>query len=295
MMLPWILCGVLSVLVAGLLRRARLAARSADAIAAQLTEKLAGDTNTPIAIPTRDRHLRALASALNRELRTLRALRHRYELGDRELMEAIANVSHDLRTPLTAISGYAQLLERGALTEEQRGYVNQILSRSKAMAELTEELLRSTVLLSGTPEVKTRVDLRAELEESLAGAYTRLRDRGMTVRADLPEAPVMRELDAAALRRVLDNIVSNAALHGEGELHVTLTDAGTFTFRNPAPSLTKADAARLFDRFCTVDPARRTTGLGLSIAKTLAQRLGATITATVDAGALEIKLAWESA
>lgn len=290
MMLPWILCGILIVILAGLLARARLAARSADSIAAQLAKKLAGDTNTPILVSTRDRHLRALASALNAQLRQLRALRHRYELGDRELMEAIANVSHDLRTPLTAISGYAQLLERGELTGEQEYYVNQILFRSEAMADLTEELLRTTVLLGQTPEVKTRVDLRAEVEEAMAGAYTRLTERGMTADVTLPAEPVWRELDVSALRRVLGNILSNAAVHGEGELTVTLRSSGVLTFRNPAPALTPADAARLFDRFYTVDPARRTTGLGLSIARTLTQRLGGSIEASVEDGALTIAL-----
>lgn len=86
--------------------------RSAREIAAGLSARISTDTNTLIGISSRDRAMRALAESVNTELRALRRERRRLQQGDRELREAVTNISHDLRTPLTAICGYLELLER---------------------------------------------------------------------------------------------------------------------------------------------------------------------------------------
>ena len=89
----------------------------------------------------------------------------------------------------------------------------------------------------------------------------------------------MRKLDAAALRRIFDNILSNAAKYSSGDLAVSLLADGSVTFSNRAPALSRVQTERLFDRFYTVETARSSTGLGLSIAKLLTERMGGTITA----------------
>ena len=86
--------------------------KSIDEIHTEFQERLSSDTNTLIDISSSDPHLRKLASEINIQLRLLRKERHRYQQGDLELKEAITNISHDLRTPLTAINGYLDLLER---------------------------------------------------------------------------------------------------------------------------------------------------------------------------------------
>ncbi|MDE6280798.1 MAG: cell wall metabolism sensor histidine kinase WalK, partial [Oscillospiraceae bacterium] len=102
-MLPWLLYGVLTVVVLSLIVRLRLLQNSLDEIERQLGERLASDTNNPIFLSSRNPHARRLAAELNAQLKELRRQRQRYENGDRELKEAVTNVSHDLRTPLTAI------------------------------------------------------------------------------------------------------------------------------------------------------------------------------------------------
>lgn len=101
--------------------------------------------------------------------------------GDRELKEAVTNISHDLRTPLTAICGYLELLEHEDKSEAAEKYLAYIGERAEAMRRLTEELFCYSVVLSPDSEPETGPgDLRAALERSLAGFYPALTERGIT-------------------------------------------------------------------------------------------------------------------
>ena len=106
--------------------------------------------------------MRRLAAALNRELRLLREQRRRYVAGDRELKEAVANVSHDLRTPLTAICGYLDLLEQEELSPAVGRYVSVIRERAEAMRGLTEELFRYSLLVSAERELHPEQQLQPQ-------------------------------------------------------------------------------------------------------------------------------------
>lgn len=106
--------------------------------------------------------------------------------------------------------------------------------------------------------------------------------------AEEPEEKIVRKLDAAALRRIFDNILSNAVKYADGDLAVTLLPDGAVTFSNSAQALSRVQAERLFDRFYTVEAARDSTGLGLSIAKPLTEKMGGTISADYADGRLRI-------
>ncbi len=151
------------------------------------------------------------------------------------------------------------------------------------MRALTEELFRYSVLTATADELHTEpVCLNDVLEQSLAAAYGALSARGITPSVQLPEEKVIRPLDAAALRRVFDNILSNVAKYSDGKV----------TFSNRASALSRVEAARLFDRFYTVDSARGSTGLGLSIAKLLTEKLHGTISADYENETLRIGIAF---
>lgn len=107
--------------------------KSIDEIHTEFQERLSSDTNTLIDISSSDPHLRKLASEINIQLRLLRKERHRYQQGDLELKEAITNISHDLRTPLTAINGYLDLLEREEKSETVHCYLSQIQNRTDVL------------------------------------------------------------------------------------------------------------------------------------------------------------------
>ncbi|MCI8840759.1 MAG: HAMP domain-containing histidine kinase [Oscillospiraceae bacterium] len=286
-MLPWLICGGLAALALVLRIQLRLLQKSLDDITDQLGDRLSSDTNNPIFLPTRDPCARRLAARLNVQLKELRRQRQRYENGDRELKEAVTNVSHDLRTPLTAICGYLELLEKGDNTPRQARYLSLIAGRAQAMRRLIEELLRCTVAASLedglSPEA---VDLNGAVEEAVAALYGAFIEAGIVPRVSLPPERVARSLDRAALSRVLGNLLANALKYSAGDLDVVLSPDGAITLSNAAPALDEVQVGRLFDRFYTVETGRGSTGLGLSIARSLTERMGGTISARYGAGRL---------
>lgn len=262
-------------------------------VAEELEEKLRTDTNTLISISTGDSSVQLLASRINTQLQALRKERLKLQTGNDELTTAVTNISHDLRTPLTAISGYLDLLEQEPQSEKSERYLAVIRERTDAMRSLTEELFRYSVITATADELDMQaVRLNDILEQSLAGFYGALSARGITPEIRMPEAAVIRELDAAALRRIFDNILSNTVKYSGGDLAVSLLPDGAVTFSNSAPSLSRVQAERLFDRFYTVETARNSTGLGLSIAKLLTEKMGGTITAEYESGHLQICIAF---
>ena len=262
-------------------------------VAEELEEKLRTDTNTLSSISTGDSSVQLLASRINAQLQALRKERLKLQTGNDELTTAVTNISHDLRTPLTAICGYLDLLEQEPQSEKSGRYLAVIRERTDAMRSLTEELFRYSVITATTDELcMEEVFLNDILEQSLAGFYGALSARGITPKIRIPEAAVIRKLDAAALRRIFDNILSNAVKYSSGDLAVSLMPDGAVTFSNSAPSLSRVQAERLFDRFYTVETARSSTGLGLSIAKLLTEKMGGTITAEYENGHLQICIAF---
>lgn len=288
--LAWALVGISTCLNIFFLVKILLMRKSIREITTGFSDRLTADTNTLIDISTRDRYIGRLAASLNDELRILRKQRHKYLNGDRELKEAVTNISHDLRTPLTAICGYLELLEREEKSPEVSRYLAFIENRTQALKQLTEELFRYSVILSGEEQSREPVQLNGVLEESIAGFYAALTGRGITPRIELPETPVIRRLNRAALSRVFGNILNNALKYSEGDLDIRMDGTGAITFINTAKELDEVQVGRLFDRFFTVEAARNSTGLGLAISKNLVEQMGGTIAAQYHHGKLSVRI-----
>ena len=274
-----IIIGILFLIIFVLLAKVCFLRKSAQEITEAFRDRLTADTNSLIDISTRDPYMRKLASEINVQLRLLRKEHHRYQQGDLELKEAVTNISHDLRTPLTAICGFLDLLEREEKSEAVERYLAQISNRTVALKNLTEELFRYSVVTSSQELKPERLDVVRALEESLLSFYAVMQEKGIQPEIELPEEPVYRELDVGAVSRIFSNIISNAMKYSDGDFTVTMTDSGSITFTNTAKDLNPVTVGRLFDRFYTVDAGRNSTGLGLSIAKLLTERMGGSIVA----------------
>lgn len=274
--------------VTGLTIKIYLLKKSAREIQRQIKEITAEETNSLISVSSADRDVRSLASCLNDELKTVNALRHKYLQGDVEIKKAVTNISHDLRTPLTCISGYLDLLKKEEKSERAGQYLKIIENRTDAMKTLTGELFRFSLVTSAeTLPDMAETDICALIEESLAANYTLLMDNGIEPAVTMPRS-LIKVTDRSMLLRIFSNIISNAAKYSDGDLAVSADESGTVRFSNAAAGLSKVQAARLFDRFYTVTDARQSTGLGLSIAKELTKKIGGEISAEYENGVLTV-------
>lgn len=275
-----IACAGLTIIVAILLVRITILHRAADEIRQAMAERLEHDTNTLISISSNDLAMRRLADSINKELRLLRKERRRFQSGDWELKEAITNISHDLRTPLTAICGYLDLLEKEEKSGAARQYLCLIENRAQALNRLTEELFRYSVITSAPESLSLEdVSLNSVLEESIAAYYAVFKGRGIEPITAMPEVGIVRRLNHAALSRVFGNILNNALKYSDGDLDISLSEEGEVVFSNMASGLDELQVGKLFNRFYTVEAARNSTGLGLTIAKTLVEQMKGEISA----------------
>ncbi len=282
-----VICGIPAVIICFLLIKIYLMKKSVKEIEEKLSEKLRTETNTLIDISGRDRDLRRLADTLNVELRKMREERRRFKQGDKELKDAVTNISHDLRTPLTAVRGYLDLIKKEEKSETAAGYLEIIENRTRAMKELAEELFDYSLIVSAEEEEKREpICLNAALEESIASFYGAIRQKGIRPEIIMTEQRIERELDAMALTRIFGNIINNAIKYSDGDLKVELKEDGTIIFSNSAKNLNSVAAERLFDRFYTVETGRNSTGLGLSISKYLTEKMGGGIHAEYEEGRL---------
>ena len=281
-----IIIGILLLIIFVLLAKVYFLRKSAQEISEAFRDRLTADTNTLIDISTRDPYMRQLAADINMQLRLLRKQRHKYLTGDRELKEAVTNISHDLRTPLTAICGYLDLLEREEKSENTARYLSLIENRVDAMKQLTEELFRYSVILSTEEMAMETVHINGVLEESIAAFYGALTNRGIQPQIHMSDRRIEKQLNRDALARVFSNVLNNALKYSDGDLEITLLDDGKIVFSNTATRLNEVQVGKLFDRFFTVEAARNSNGLGLAISKTLVEQMGGTIQAKLEEGSL---------
>lgn len=288
----WVLIiAFLSVLIVALIIKIISLKRAVKEIEESLSEKLTTDTNTLIDISSNDKRILSLAGTLNRELAVFRKEKLRYMNGNNELKNSVTNISHDLRTPLTAICGYIELLEREEKTKEAEKYLDIIKKRAEFMVKLTEELFGYSVIMSENGGKTTSyTDVKNVLEESIASFYEVLMARNIVPVINLTKEKVIRNLDSHALSRVFSNLLNNAVKYSDGDLEISLFENGEIVFANTASKLDVVEVEKLFDRFYTVETAKNSTGLGLSIAKTLTEQMRGEISAKYKDGKLYIKI-----
>ncbi len=287
----WCLCLILFVVIIILLLKIVMMKKTAKEISEQFEKILKTDTNKIITISGNDKEMKKLADNINKQLKILRKEYLRYKHGNFELKTAITDISHDIRTPLTAICGYLDLLQDNTDIAKTNEYISIMKERAELMQQLTEELFRYSVILSDNAKPETEeVLINQVLEDSMMGYYAVLTKRGIFPEIRMTEKQITAKLNKEYLTRIIYNLLNNAVKYSDGDLQITLTDVGEIIFANTAKELSSVQVDQLFDRFYTVKTARNSTGLGLSIARTLTEEMGGTISAEYKDDVLAIRL-----
>lgn len=245
-----------------------------------LTNIINTDTNNLITINTNDKKLKELANLLNDSLKNLRKLELEYKNGNKELKTSITNISHDLRTPLTAIRGYLDLMDNNNLSEKQIKYLDIINSKVKDLTLLTEQLFDFSKTLDIQAEMKQEnLIINDILEDSVASFYSLFASHNIIPNIDICKDKVIRLLNENMLKRIFENIISNAIKYSKQDFNIKLYNNGIIEFSNQADDLDQVSLEQLFDRYYTVKSAKKSNGIGLSIAKQLVDLSGGTLEA----------------
>lgn len=219
---------------------------------------------------------------------------------EEKIREGISNMSHDLRTPLTSIMGYLQMIKSEKSSEaDKKEYMDIVEKRTKSLQQLISSFYDLSRMEGNEYNFNyKKVNLSSILCENIAVFYNDFRNNNIEPIIEIDENIKDIISDDGAINRIFSNLITNMIKHGESFVKITLrqeNDVIITEFTNKATGLTAENVDKLFDRFYTVDNSRsdRNTGLGLYITKILVEKLGYNIIAQLDNEILKIKIIWK--
>lgn len=219
---------------------------------------------------------------------------------ENELKQTIANMSHDLRTPLTSILGYIQMAESDDVSEsERKEYISIAKKRAKRLEVLLSDFFELSVIESIDYQLKFEIiNIKHIVTDVLMSFYDRFNEEKMEPTINMPENDIYVYSDKSAVTRIIENLVSNSLKHSDGSIMISLEEKDSrarLIVKNDAHSLTEKEAEYIFDRFYMADKSRtgKNTGLGLSIVKSLMDKMNGTITGHLHDEKLSIICEWQ--
>jgi signal transduction histidine kinase len=286
--------GILVVLLIVLILYIIYAQSQIRSMSRQLDKRLRENTRQPISLELMNSDLSKLAINMNKCLKAEENLRLNGIRDEKKFRELIADISHDLRTPLTAIKGYQQLLDTQELMKEQRTKLHIAEKHADELGQLIEHFFEYSYLLNSEPELKPeRINLTQLLTDCLISFITTFEEHKLAVNFDEATPQIYAMADKEMINRILQNLIRNCIQHSIGDITVKLSqqDKAVISFQNPVKDPQVIDLNQLFDRFYTGDKARsHSTGLGLAIVKLLSEQMGGSVGASIEGNKLEIRV-----
>lgn len=281
-------------IVAGLGFRLFQIHRQLRKTAGQLLDKIANQSCERLSLELVDNELNLLVTLVNDKLEQQEQrdiAGHRKEKAFQQMIESL---SHDLRTPLTAMKGNLQLLKRTELNEIQCQRLNVICSHAEALEVLIGKFWEYSCATAEDQLILFRsVDLQTLIIQCIADHIPQFESRGQTVLLHKKDTiRVWADIDFC--RRIVENLLQNCLMHAAGEIEITFVekiDTIVLNIQNVVIENQNLDITRMFDRFYTGDPARRqSSGLGLAVVRQLAQKQKGDCWAEINGGQLTISV-----
>lgn len=294
----YIMIGVLSVLILILICILISYKRQVKDICRQLRFLQECDSNMLITTEMKKGHIEELAELLNTLLKERKKERADYQKKEQMIADIYTNLSHDIRTPLTSLDGYFQLLEETQEENDRKRYIQIIQERIERLKEMLEELFTYTKLQNGTYELKLEPQNVGQiLKETVFSYYDDWAEQGISPQFEITEEPVWIRGNKQALRRTIQNIIKNGLDHGNKEIRIQLSrneKQMELVFQNKIEPGEQIDISRVFERFYKADKARSksSTGLGLSIAKGFVEKMHGEIAAEIKEDWFCIKISF---
>ncbi len=266
---------------------------SIRSISKELENTLSSDYNRQLKIDLSDEALNELAVNINKNLDAQKKLKLKEERSRRQLEQSVADIAHDLRTPLTVVKGNLQLLDSEALSEKGRQYLDVSTKKTEALKNMVDEFFELSVLESDpTPARLETIDLTAFLTEFLIDHEELIRAHSLEPEIQLQEREINVSANRELLQRVFENLISNILKYAHNSFFIKLAENGSLTVGNKLAGGVTIDTEHIFDRTYRADKARSSgsAGLGLYIAKLLMEKQNGTITASDSAGILSFRL-----
>ena len=248
-----------------------------------------------------DKELENLLETLNRYILLTRKERIFYQNREKALRAQIENISHDLRTPLTAIIGYLELLDTNELSAEDAAAVERVSKKAKSLQGLIGNFYDLSRLEMNDYHLNMeKLEIVHFAKEISLLFYQEFEKKKISVQFDAPEEPLYLLADTGALERIFNNMLQNALRYAESSLYIDISakkDNISIVFENDTSALKPEDAVHLFERFYVQEKSRtsQSTGLGLTISKLLTEAMGGSVEAEVAEGKLRVEYSFEKA
>lgn len=230
--------------------------------------------NRKLQISLSNKHIEKLAGIINEKNDLERRAKLQILQEKEQLKQSIANISHDLRTPLTSIQGYLVLLKSCQNKEEQEHYFSIIQAKADYLTELLQIFYDLSLIDSEDYILEVeKLDINRIVTDCLIDKYSELKKLTPTVKTE--NAPVWITGNTVACKRIIENLITNAIRYSNDYVEIVIDANGIFTVKNTTSELKNIDINMLFQKFYTVDASRSNgnTGLGLYIVKELLNKI----------------------
>lgn len=294
--------GIFILIIVILSFRLYLYRRQLSSIRKQVEFIRENETNMELSITIHQKEWNSLIVSLNKLLKDIKRCKYVTLNQENLFKQTITSVSHDLRTPLTSASGYIQMLYKGGLDEEkQKEYIQIIQNRINSVTVMLNQLFEYTRLESNVYELDyEKIDLNGIVCDTISMFYDELVQNKIEPDIQIEEGPVWVFGDSLAWIRIIENIISNAIKYGENWIGILLQKENNEIYlriSNRTSTIEQKDVEYIFERFYTTDlsKTKKSTGLGLAIAKEFVLRLGGTIEAELNDDVFAINIRMKSA